>query len=183
MTPVRHDLQLRGYRLSVDLPPLDEPYQPGYQLSKQSAKYLVRAWLAHLLWQVAGAGRRTLWLFLDGPVWFEGLRSDEAAAQLDRWMEAYDRGQRTPLLLPPDAAWEYAKGAVKDEAKARAKLEKAWDDVVADSLWKRVLSAGEQERLPESVTGEALRLFGPLKAALQEGTWEDVGVLVGGDEA
>ncbi|HEX5277210.1 MAG TPA: exodeoxyribonuclease V subunit gamma [Fluviicoccus sp.] len=183
VTPVRHDLQLRGYRLSVDLPPLDEPYQPGYQLSKQSAKYLVRAWLAHLLWQVAGAGRRTLWLFLDGPVWFEGMGADEAAAQLDRWMDAYDRGQRAPLLLPPDAAWDYAKGAVKDEAKARAKLEKAWEDVVADSLWKRVLSAGEQERLPESVTGEALRLFGPLKAALQEGTWEDVGVLVGGNEA
>ena len=54
---------------------------------------------------------------------------------------------------------------------------------VADSLWKRVLSAEDQERLPESVTGEALRLFGPLKAALQSGTWEDVGVLVGGNEA
>ncbi|MDO8329649.1 MAG: exodeoxyribonuclease V subunit gamma [Fluviicoccus sp.] len=183
VTPERHDLTLGGYQLHVDLPPVSEPYQLGYQLSKQSAKYLVKAWLTHLLWQAAGAQQRTVWLFLDGPVLFAPLPRLQADSLLADWVDAYDRGQRQPLLLPPDPAWAYVQAAVKDEAKARFKLEQAWDEVVADSLWRQVLSAEEQERLPEAVTGEAVKLFGPMLGQLEKGEWEGLGAVWGGDEA
>jgi hypothetical protein len=104
----------------------------------------------------------------------------QAENLLADWVDAYDRGQRQPLLLPPDPAWAYVQAAVKDEAKARFKLEQAWDEVVADSLWRQVLSAEEQERLPEAVTGEAVKLFGPMLGLLEKGEWEGLGAVWGG---
>ena len=41
-----------------------------------------------------------------------------------------------------------------------------------------MVSAEEQERLPEAVTGEAVKLFGPMLGQLEEVVWEGLGAVL-----
>lgn len=167
----------RKIHLTALLPPVTEPYQLGYLVSKLSAKHLLRAWFQHITWQAAGANAKTIWLFLDEPWVFAPLPTLQAEYFLQAWLENYHTGLQQPLLLAVDSALEYAKvfhNPKKTEDDAVFAAAKKWSEEVQDSYWRQVVPENEREQLPRDFARLVHQLYAPILANGHKIKWLDL---------
>lgn len=93
----------RHYR--AELP--QDPHQPWLKMyaSKNKAKHIIRAWLAHLLWQQTGANQTSICNFASKTqektgetIIFPAIASTEAEQMLRQWLAYYDSLTHPPLF-------------------------------------------------------------------------------------
>jgi exodeoxyribonuclease V gamma subunit len=163
--------------LTALLPPMTEPYQLGYLVSKLSAKHLLRAWLHHLAWQAAGANAKTIWLFLDEPWLFAPLPRSQAENYLQVWLENYHAGLQRPFMLAVESAFEFVKVLTKkdkDEEDALFAAAKKWSEEVQDSYWRQVVPENERDVLPVGFSSLVNQLYAPILAHGKKIKWLDL---------
>lgn len=120
LPPVAFERALDEWRLSAVL---HDVYRDGcvrLRASSLKGRDLVRAWLAHLAWNLAPAGgppRRTHLFSTDSALTFRPL--DDAAAQLDALLFIYARGLCEPLPFFPQIGFIYARRRWRGSGKEK----------------------------------------------------------------
>lgn len=128
-------INLGQFSLSVDLP-TDRQTSRWVKLSPGRArhKYLLAAWLEHLLWQVnldgASNGGQSHCAFQDSIVVFEALTSTQAAAYALDWLHLWHYMQQQFCLLPLELLFafheEMRKPKATDSLKTFNRLYNNW---------------------------------------------------------
>jgi exodeoxyribonuclease V gamma subunit len=150
---------LRGLRLNEDeargrvvLEPSDAVKKGKYQ-----RHHLVKHWLAHLAGHLGGQPLTTLIVSKAGNVRFEPLDPDDARAQIDTLLAAWQDGMARPLPLAIKTAFAWLDGSASarsvyeggyqltGEVEASPYLRRAWPSFEA------LTASGEFARLAETL--------------------------------
>ena len=151
-----------------------------YRVGDLKPKYQLAPWLRHLALNADGRQLPTVMVARDGTAHFKPLDAAQAREDLEALLKLYRQGLTRPLLLPPQASFNfyetYAETNNVDEACQAAA--NAWeggywrDGEGSDPYWSRLFS------LPETLADEEQRqafqqraqvLWGALKGAWGKG--------------
>ena len=151
-----------------------------YRVGDLKPKYQLVPWLRHLALNADGCELPTVMVARNGTAHFKSLDPAQALEELEALLKLYRQGLTRPLLLPPQASFDfyetYAETNNVDEACQKAT--DAWEGGYwrsgegSDPYWSRLFSlpealADEQQR--EAFQQRVQALWEPLKRAWEGG--------------